>query len=123
MLFNFSESMRSLFKKTVVGVDRSKFTVMAYRYIEYNSEGLFCSKSGNATGKEKFLLEKKGEEIKVPENMPNLYNGLLCIKSAKFQDVQTLASKYVPPEYTWFYRTLVEEESPNRIGNRSDNED
>lgn len=121
MLFNFSESLRSMFKKTVVGVERSKFSIMAYRYIEYNSEGLFCSISGNSTGKEKFLREKKGIEIKVPENMLNLYNGLLCIKAAKFQDVQTLASKYVPPEYIWFYRTLIEEESSNGI--MSDNED
>jgi len=122
MLFNFLESMKSMFKKTVIGVDKSKFSVMAYRYMEYNSEGLFCSISGNSTGKEKFLLEKKGVEVKLPENMLNLYNGLLCIKSAKFQDVQTLASKYVPPEYIWFYTTLVEEESSNRIDNRSDDE-
>jgi len=79
--------MKSMFKKTVVGVDKSKFSIMAYRYIEYNSEGLFCSISGNSTVKEKFLLEKKGVEVKLSENMLNLYNGLLCIKSAKFQDV------------------------------------
>jgi len=116
--------MRSIFKKTVVVVDKSKCSRMAYRYMEYNSEGLFCSISGNSTGKEKFLLEKKGVEVKLPENMLNLYNGLLCIKSAKFQYVQTLASIYVPPEYfIWFYRTLVEEESSNGIGNRSDNKD
>jgi len=54
--------MKSIFKKTVVGINRSKFSVIAYRYIEYNSEGLFCSISGNSTGKEKFLLEKKGVE-------------------------------------------------------------
>jgi hypothetical protein len=54
--------------------------------------------------------------------MPNLYNGLLCIKSARFQDIQTLASKYVPPEYIWFNRTLVEEECSSRIGNSSEND-
>lgn len=68
---------------------------MAYRYFEYNSEGLFCSAPGNSTGIEKFLLEKRGVEVSVSENMPNLYNALLCIKSEKFQDVQILASRYI----------------------------
>lgn len=122
VLFNFSESMKSLFKKTVVGVDRSKFSIMSYQYMEYNSEGLFCSSSGNSTGKKKFLLEKKGVEIRLPENIPNLYNRLINIKSVKFKDVQNLATKYVPPEYIWFYRTLVEETS-NGVGNMSDDDD
>jgi len=34
---------------------------------------------------------------------------VLGIKSAKYTDVQLLASKYVPPDYIWFYRNLVEE--------------
>ncbi|XP_022162488.1 uncharacterized protein LOC111028241 [Myzus persicae] len=82
---------------------------MAYIYMEYNSEGLHCSISGHSTAKEKFVLEKKGKEVKLPENLPKLYNVVLGIKSAKYTDVQILASKYVPPEYIWFYRNLVEE--------------
>lgn len=113
ILFNFSENIKSMFKKTIVGVDiptikfieRSKFSIMIYRYTEYNSEGLFCSVSGNSTAKDNFLLEKNG--VMLPENLSKLYNELLKIKSAKFKDVQNLASKYVPPEYIWFYRTLV----------------
>lgn len=32
--------------------------------MEYNSEGLYCSISVNSTGKEKFVLEKNGKEVK-----------------------------------------------------------
>lgn len=73
IIFNFSDNLKTIFKKTVTGVDKnSKFSIMAYRYMEYNSEGLYCSMSGQT-------------------------------------DVQILASKYVPPDYIWFYRNLVEE--------------
>jgi hypothetical protein len=53
MLFNFLENMISKFKKTVIGVDKSKFTVMAYRYIEYSSEGLFYNISGKSYSKKR----------------------------------------------------------------------
>lgn len=99
-----------MFKKTVTGADKnSKFSIMAYRYMEYNSEGLYCSVSSHSTAKEKFLLEKIGKEVKLPENLPKLYIAVLGIKSNKYIDVQNLAAKYVPPDYIWFYRNLVEE--------------
>ncbi|KAL5239620.1 hypothetical protein ACI65C_007030 [Semiaphis heraclei] len=110
IIFNFSDNLKTTFKKTVSGVDKnSKFSIMAYRYMEYNSEGLYCSILGHSTAKKKFVLEKKGQEVKLPENLPKLYNAVLGIKSAKYTDAQNLASKYVPPDCIWFYRNLVEE--------------
>lgn len=50
------------------------------------------------------------------------YNKLINIKSAKFRNVQNLASKYVPAKYIGFYITLVEETS-NKVGNGSDDEE
>lgn len=46
-----------MFKNTVVGDGGLKFWIMDYRYMEYNSEGIFCNTSGNSTGKEKFICE------------------------------------------------------------------
>lgn len=48
--------------------------------MEYNSEGLYSNVSSHSTTKEKFLLEKKGKEVKLPENLPKLYIAVLGIK-------------------------------------------
>lgn len=78
--------------------------------MEYKKEGLFCSIYGNSVGFEKFLLQKKSAILKIPvENVPLLHPEVLKIKEAKFQDVQDLAAKYVPPENLWFYNNLVVE--------------
>lgn len=36
---------------------------MAYRYVEYTKEGIVYSTSGNSTAKEKYILNKTGEEL------------------------------------------------------------
>jgi len=120
-IYNFSEYTKPFYKKIIIGINKSKFTIMAYEYMEYTSEGLFCSISGHSSGNEKFILEKKGVDNNIQSlcaAIPKLlYNVLLAIKSAKFVDVQCLASKYVPPEYIWFYSSLVEETSSYQDNN------
>lgn len=110
MIFNFSDYTKPLYKKIVKSVEDQKFSIMAYRCMEYKKEGLFCSIYGNSVGFEKFQLQKKSAILKFPEeNLPLLHPEVLKIKEAKFRDVQDLAAKYVPPENLWFYNNLVVE--------------
>ncbi|XP_025192024.1 LOW QUALITY PROTEIN: uncharacterized protein LOC112592227 [Melanaphis sacchari] len=110
MILNFSDYTKPLYKKIVKSVEDQKFSIMAYRCMEYKKEGLFCSIYGNSIGFEKFQLQKKSAILKFPEeNLPLLHPEVLKIKDAKFRDVQDLAAKYVPPENLWFYNNLVVE--------------
>jgi len=85
---------------------------MAYRRMEYKMEGLFCTVYHNSVGFEEFHLQKQSSILKFAEenNLPLLHPEILKIKEAKFQDVQDLAAKYVPPNYLWFYNNLVVEQ-------------
>ncbi|KAL5236965.1 hypothetical protein ACI65C_004375 [Semiaphis heraclei] len=103
MIFNFSDYTKPLYKKIVKSMEDQKFSIMAYRCMEYKKEGLFCRF-------EKFQLQKKSAILKFPEeNLPLLHPEVLKIKEAKFRDLQDLAAKYVPPENLWFYNNLVVE--------------
>lgn len=85
---------------------------MAYRYIEYTPDGLFCSISGNSTSKEKFTLVKPGLKLEINENNLHVLNiSPIKLKVAKFTDVTDLASKYVPEQYLWFYKDLLSEDN------------
>ncbi|KAF0712110.1 NAD-dependent protein deacetylase Sir2B-like [Aphis craccivora] len=50
-------------KKVITNKEKVKFTIMAYRYVEYTKEGIVYSTSGNSTAKEKYILNKTGEEL------------------------------------------------------------
>lgn len=67
----------------------------------------------NSSIKEKFNPEKSNihNVFSFEQPLPPLYYTKMKIKEAKLQDVRTLVSKYVPPEYLWFYEEL--EESTN----------
>ncbi|KAF0749605.1 NAD-dependent protein deacetylase Sir2B-like [Aphis craccivora] len=46
----------------ITNKEKEKFTIMAYRYVEYNrNEGLYCGTSGNSTIREHYNMEKNGE--------------------------------------------------------------
>lgn len=68
MIFNFNSYLSPLAKKIVTNKEKIKFTIMAYRYVEYTNEDIFCSSSGNSTAKEKYRLNKTGEELTINEN-------------------------------------------------------
>lgn len=110
IIYNFSDYLKPFFKKyNIANNNKTKFTIMAYRFIEYTKEGLFCSVLANSTGKDHFIIEKNGFKFKYPmENLPLLYNGKLSIKAAKLKDVRELAAKYVPAEHLWFYEQFEE---------------
>lgn len=86
---------------------------MSYRIMEYTKDGLFCTMTLNSSIKEKFNPEKSNihNVFSSEQPLPPLYYTKMKIKEAKLQDVRTLVSKYVPPEYLWFYEEL--EESTN----------
>ncbi|CAI6374563.1 unnamed protein product [Macrosiphum euphorbiae] len=108
-IYNFSDYLKPFFKKYITSTNKVKFTIMAYRCIEYTKEGLLCSVIPNSTAKEHYTIEKSGSLLKFPmENLPLLYQGKLSIKAAKLKDVLELASKYVPPQHLWFYEQFVE---------------
>lgn len=113
MIFNFSDYTQPLFKKTLKSVNNQKFTIMAYRRMEYKMEGLFCTVYHNSVGFEEFHLQKQSSILKFPEENNNylslLHPEILKIKEDKFRDVQDLAAKYVPPNSLWFYNNLVVE--------------
>lgn len=89
---------------------------MAYRFIQYTKEGLFCSIFANLTAKDHFIIEKNGCKFKYPmENLPLLYNGRLIIKAEKLKDVRELAAKYVPAENLWFYEQFEETKYDNSV--------
>lgn len=112
MIFNFYDYLTPLCKKIITNKDRTKFTIMSYRYIEYTTDGLFCSVSGNSTSKEKFSLVKPGLKLEINENdIRVLYNSPIKLKKAKFNDVTQLAIKYVPEQYQWFYSGLLSEDN------------
>jgi len=112
MIFNFYDYLTPLCKKIITNKDRTKFTIMSYRYIEYTTDGLFCSVSGNSTSKEKFSLVKPGLKLEINENdIHVLYYSPIKLKIAKFNDVTQLASKYVPEQHQWFYSGLLSEDN------------
>jgi len=50
IILNFTDYLMPLCKKIVTNKEKTKFTIMAYRYVEYNrNEGLFCGRSGNSS--------------------------------------------------------------------------
>lgn len=123
-IFNFSDCLKPNFKKSITGTNKTKLTVMAYRLMEYVKDGLYCKIIANSTGKEHFILQKSGCELKYPiENLSLLYNSKLKIKAAKLKDVQDLATKYVPAEYIWFYDQLDQVENNENDLTISDYED
>jgi len=114
MIFNFSDYTKTLYKKTITSIDKQKFCIMSYRSIEYKQDGLFCSVAANSTAKEEFHPEKKGATLKlIEERLTKLHSGVIQIKEAKFNDVQDLATKYVPAYNMWFYNNLVKETNEN----------
>lgn len=114
MIFNFADYLTALCKKYVTNKEKSKLTIMAYRFVEYTADGIFCSVSGNSTNKENFVLEKSGQKLIIDDNnLQKLYMNPIKIKKAKFDDVNHLAVKYVPEEFQWFYRDLIVEDHPN----------
>lgn len=122
MLYNFSEYLKPFFKKNFISSTKTKFTLMLYRTMEYNENGLFCSVIANTNTREKFIIHKSNlQNIFTVEHqqLPSLYQSSIKIKAAKLQDVRALAAKYVPPEYLWFYEQL---ESLSTNNNESDEE-
>lgn len=109
-IYNFSEYLKPYFKKCITNSSKAKFTIMAYRQIEYKKEGLFCTTIPHSTSTDHFILHKSVvNNFKYPmENLPTLYSKPLQIKRAKLLDVQDLAAKYVPPEHLWFYNQFEE---------------
>ncbi|XP_025195698.1 uncharacterized protein LOC112594902 [Melanaphis sacchari] len=67
--------------------------------------------SVHSTAKDHFILQKPKTTFSLPTNDFLLYNGPLSIKEAKLKDVRDLASKYVPPEYLWYYSNLRSDEN------------
>jgi len=99
MIYNFSDYLKPFFKKYITNNNKAKFTIMAYRFIQYTKEGLFCSIFANSTAQDHFIIEKNGCKFRYPmENLPLLNNGRLNIKAEKLKDVRELAAKYVPAE-------------------------
>jgi len=108
MIYNFSD-LKPFLKKYITNNNKVKFTIMAYRFIQYTKEGLFCSIFANSTAKDHFVIEKNCCKFKYPmENLPLLYNRRLNIKAEKIKDVRELAAKYVPDEHLWFYELFEE---------------
>lgn len=110
MLYNFSEHLKPFFKKYFISLNKTKFMIMSYRIMEYTKDGLFCTMIPNSSIKEKFNPEKSNihNVFSSEQPLPPLYYTKMKIKEAKLQDVCTLVSKYVPPEYLWFYEELEE---------------
>ncbi|KAF0752181.1 NAD-dependent protein deacetylase Sir2B-like [Aphis craccivora] len=110
----YQKSMKNLYQKLT-----EKFTIMAYRYVEYNrNEGLYCGTSGNSTIREHYNMEKNGEILYINDDkLLKLYNSPIKLKLAKYNDVTQLASKYVPNEYQWFYNNLIAEENSTTRNN------
>lgn len=122
-IYNFSEYLKPNFKKYITSSHKERFTVMAYRLMEYLKDGLYCQTIVNSTLKEHFILQKSGTDLKYPlEHLPLLYSMKLKLKEAKLKDVQDLASKYVPSEFIWFYEQLEGDVQNNENVPTSDNE-
>jgi len=124
IIFNFTDYLTPLCKKIVTNKEKEKFTIMAYRYVEYNrNEGLYCGTSGNSTIREHYNMEKNGEILYINDDkLLKLYNSPIKLKLAKYNDVTQLASKYVPNEYQWFYNNLIAEENSTTRNNNCDSD-
>lgn len=97
-IYNFSEYLKPFFKKYINNSSQAKkFTIMAYRQIKYQKEGLFCTSIANSTGSDHFVLEKIGVNFKYPmENVPKLYSKILQIKRAKLLDGSQICATRTP---------------------------
>lgn len=104
MIYNFNAYLSPLCKKVISNTNKVKFTVMAYRYLEYRDTGVFCSVSANGISKEHYVLEKSGQKLVLGNEIPKLYTEPIKIKKEKFDDVLQLAIKYVPKQR--FYLNL-----------------
>ncbi|KAL5239056.1 hypothetical protein ACI65C_006466 [Semiaphis heraclei] len=114
MIYNYNDYLTPLCKKIITNTNKVKFLIMSYRYVEYKSEGIYCSISGNSTAKELYSLEKVGSKLLLDQRfLHELYNGPIQLKQAKYNDVQQLAAKYVPNEHQWFYNNLQVLDTPN----------
>jgi len=121
MIYNFNAYLSPLCKKVINNKNKTKFTVMAYRYFEYTDTGLFCSVSANGISKEHYILEKSGQKLVLGEDIPKLYKEPIKIKKEKFDDVEQPAIKYVPKQHQWFYLNLKTEDK-NTTAIDSDND-
>lgn len=79
---------------------------MAYRYFEYTKTGLFLQCFGNWHLKGTLYIRKNGQKLVLGEDISKLQKEPIKIKKEKFDDVQQLATKYVPKEHQWFYLNL-----------------
>jgi len=80
--------------------------------MEYTKQWLNASISVHSTAKENFILKKPCTNVlsSLPPPSYKLYDGPygpLGLKPAKLKDVRDLSSKYVPPQYMWFYMKLT----------------
>lgn len=76
--------------------------------MEYTKQGLNASISVHSTAKENFILQKPSTKIlSLPPPSYKMYNGPLGLKPAKLKDVRDLSSKYVSPQYMWYYMALT----------------
>lgn len=111
IIYNFNAYLSPLCKKVITNTNKVKFTIMAYRYLEFTDTGVFCSVSVNGISKEHFILEKSGQKLVLGDEIPILYTEPITIKKEKFNDVLQLAMKYVPKQHQWFYLNLKEQET------------
>ncbi|KAL4142128.1 hypothetical protein QTP88_004645 [Uroleucon formosanum] len=108
MILNFAEHFKQLFKKIVTNRNIEKFSILSYRFMEYTKQGLNASVSVHSTAKENFILQKPSTKIlSLPPPSYKMYIGPLGLKPAKLKDVRDLSSKYVPPQYMWYYMALT----------------
>lgn len=121
MILNFAEHFKQLFKKNVTNRTKAKFCILSYRFMEYTKQGLNASVSVHSTAKENFILQKPSTKIlSLPPFSYKMYNGPLGLKPAKLKDVRDLSSKYVPPQYMWYYMALTSISDNNAIDSEED---
>lgn len=114
MILNFAQHTNKLFKKNVTNRNKSSFSILKYRCMQYTTNGLFASISVNSTAKKCFILHKPNIKLSLPLPSQKLYNGPLDIKPAKLKDVKDLSSKYVPAEFLWYYMELQSTSTENK---------
>lgn len=114
MIFDFKSSLAPFYKKTVTSTDKIKWTISKYRRFEYSNEGNIpqISASINHNGPLTIFDIAKKENIQGDPFSPKLlYSSNLPLNGKKYEDVMTLARKYVPPSDMSFYNDLSSQDN------------
>lgn len=104
---NFVELAQPYFKRITINKYKERFCISQYRVFLYDSEyaDIQCSKSVSVPTFVSFPICKSGVLPEISAAVP-AYGASLPLKKIKYDQVMSLANRYVPQNDMWYYHRL-----------------